>query len=597
MNYARRLIAERMKLDSLAGPLIFGLTFLIFLSSPVRQVTDSKYSMVLSQSLLNHGSFRLDEYALPRDEPEWYGYYFKTGPYQLEASGGHVYYHLPPGSSLLSAPFVFVLNLFGLSAIGEDGSYHHQGEVRIQAILAALLMAVLASLFFYTARLMLPTSWSVVIALSGALGTQVYSTASRGLWSHTWGILLLGVVIFLLLKHETQKRILKPILLASLLSWLYFVRPTFAVHIFAISVYLFIFHRRLFLPYAITGAMWLAGFVIYSWIHFRQLLPSYYNANRLQLELFWEALAGNLISPARGLLIYVPTLFFVAYLLMRYRCRLAHQRLVWLSLAIVAVHLAVISCFGHWWGGHSFGARFTTDLVSWFVLLAILGLSAMLDWRSERAPASVAGWRAQLAIGGTLLFLSVFINARGATSRATWLWNSRPLEVSARPERLWDWRQPQFLAGYLPIPLPRAIPPLESSRIDLNTLEAEKYLWYGWSVSEQDGRWTSDRAAIVFRLSEGRGGTLRVRLMPLLARGRLDEQAVRVSLNNQPLLSLSLREPVYQIHSVTLPNDLLREENVLRFDVPGAVSPQELGLSADARRHGVRVQWIEIDSQ
>jgi len=140
-----------MERESLAGPLIFGLTFLIFLASGVPQVTDSKFSMLLSEGLVKHGSFQLDHYALPRPAPEWNGYYFKSGSYHLEAAGGHVYYHLPPGSSVLSAPFVAVFNLFGTSAVDRAGAYHPRGEVRMQRILAALLMAALASVFFYRA--------------------------------------------------------------------------------------------------------------------------------------------------------------------------------------------------------------------------------------------------------------------------------------------------------------------------------------------------------------------------------------------------------------------------------------------------------------
>ena len=451
---------RRLSPTTLAGVLIFVSTLSIFLVSRIRQVADSHYSMLVSQSLIEHGSFQLDAYALPRHEPEWRGYYFSNGPiYQLEIARGHLYYHLPPGSSVLSAPFVAALNLIGVSAARPDGTYDPQGEVKIEAGLAALLMALLSVIFFYTARLMLPLRWSVVVALGGALGTQVYSTASRALWSETWGILLLGIVIYLLLRNEIGKRAVNPILLASLLSWTYFVRATFSVHIIAISIYLFIFYRRVFLRYTITGTIWLAAFVLYSWLNFGQLLPNYYRASRLQFDFFWEALAGNLVSPSRGLLVYVPVLFFVAFMLASYRRRVAHQRLVWLSLAVIVGHLSIVSSFNHWWGGHSFGPRFTTGLVPWFVLLGILGTSAMLKWREERAETSRVGWRAQLACGVLLLLMSAFINARGAASHATWLWNMRPLEIDQHPERLWDWRQPQFLAGILPAPEPRESPP------------------------------------------------------------------------------------------------------------------------------------------
>jgi hypothetical protein len=434
------------------GPLIFVLMLIVFLLSPVRQVTDSRYSMLLTQSLLDRGIFRLDHYALPRHEPEWNKTHFEYGDYRLEASRGHVYYYHPPGSPVLSVPFVALLNHFGLSAVGADNAYDHQGEVKIETILAAFLMAALSCLFFYTARCILPTGWSVFVALGGALGTQVYSTASRALWSHTWGILLLGIVVFLLLRREARQRGFSPVLLASLLSWLYFIRPTFAVSILVVSVYLLLFERRLFPRYAVTGALWLLVFVLYSWTHFGQLLPSYYHlVSRLNPEHLPEALAANLISPSRGLLIYVPILLFVAFLLVRHRGQIVHRRLVWLSLIIIGADLAVVSLFPVWWAGHSFGARFMTGAVPWFVLLGTLGLRASLTWLGVRAADSLASWRAQCVFGVSLLVLSVLINASGAIQQATWEWNEGPpLDIDFYPERVWDWRRPQFLAGYLP---------------------------------------------------------------------------------------------------------------------------------------------------
>ena len=465
---------SRLIPESLAGPLLFVLMLMVFLLSPVRQVTDSRYSMLLTQSLIERGTFRLDHYSLPRREPEWDKTHFKYGDYRLEASRGHVYYYYPPGSSVLSAPFVALLNRFGLSAVGHDNAYDHQGEVRIEALLAAFLMAALSCLFFYTARLVLPTGWSVLVALGGALGTQVYSTASRALWSHTWGILLLGIIVFLLLRLETRRRGFSPVLLASLLSWLYFIRPTFSVSIIAVSIYLFLFQRSLFPRYALTGASWLTAFVLYSWTNFGQLLPSYYHlVRRLEPGHFHEALAANLVSPSRGLLIYVPILPFVAFLLVRHRRQLVHRRLVWLSLGAIAADLAAASLFPVWWAGHSFGPRFMTGSVPWFVLLGTLGLRACLTWRGERAAHPLAGWRAQVAFGVALLVISVFINANGAIHQATWDWNEGPpLDIDLYPERVWDWRQTQFLAGYLPTPS-RAFPPLEVGEDALAGLEAK----------------------------------------------------------------------------------------------------------------------------
>jgi hypothetical protein len=90
------------------------------------------------------------------------------------------------------------------------------------------------------------------------------------------------------------------------------------------------------------------------------------------------------------------------------------------------------------------------------VLLAVLSLRA---FRDDIVHAAVAkGQRgirlkprdqAVIAMGCVLLLVGVAINARGALSWETALWNGRP-NIELHPERVWDWRAPQFLAGLIP---------------------------------------------------------------------------------------------------------------------------------------------------
>lgn len=439
---------KRFKSDVAGGAIVFITTSIAFLFSPVHQFGDSKYSMLLSQNLLEYQNFALDRYVIPGlPSKQKTGYISYGGIYQLELANGHIYYFFPPGSSILSVPYVALMNVVGISAASQDGSYSREGEAMIEASLAALLMAGLSSVIFFTSRLLLSFGWSLLIAYGSAFGTQIWSTASRALWSDTWGIFILGMVIWMLVGVECKRYRLRPILLATLLSWLYFIRPTYCVPIIAVTIYICFYRRSTMTQYALTGAIWLAAFIGFSHYHYGQILPNYYQANRLTFRTFWLALGGNLISPSRGLLVFVPILFFVAYLLVRYRSEAALPRLILVSVSIVVVHLIMVAGFTPWYGGHCYGPRYSTGLVPWFSLLGILSVRSRLNCHNKEGVSDSASLRTtECVIGAVLLLASMTLNGLGAISKRTAMWNVRPVNVDGAPERVWDWKHPQFLA-------------------------------------------------------------------------------------------------------------------------------------------------------
>src|ERR1700693_2361902 len=266
--------------DRIWVAIILVTTFIVFRISPMRTVSDSKYEMMFSEQLLRNHSFSLEGRAFPELQSRTPGQIHRIGgadlPYQLTQVGECFYYVFPPGSVILSMPYVALANAMGLSAIGQNGIYNPRGESRIQAGLAALLMAGFAVIVFLTARLLLPLPWSVLVATATAFGTQIWSTASRAMWSHTWAVFILGFVIWLILRTETKQARLSPVLLATCLMWTYFVRPTFSISIAAIAIYLVIYHRAILLRFAVTACFWLGCFVAYSRYHFGEVLPPYY---------------------------------------------------------------------------------------------------------------------------------------------------------------------------------------------------------------------------------------------------------------------------------------------------------------------------------
>jgi hypothetical protein len=405
-------------------------------------MTDSKYSMLLSENLLYHHTFVIAKSSVPHMPPNYPGYHADGYPYQTEENRGRLLYGYPVGSSVLSIPFVAAMNAIGISAISPTGEYDENGDRQIQTVVAAIVMAVLTVVFFRTALLFLPLSWSIVLALGGAFSTQIWSTASRVLWSHTWQLLLIGLAIYMLLSEEEGRAPSRPMVLGTILSFAYFVRPTSSIPIAAISLYLMIFRPKDFVILAITGAFWLFGFVLYSlkiWAHW---LPAYYLFH-LDSQHSWEAIAGDLISPSRGLFIYVPGSAFALLLVAYYWRVLTHRWMALLSLAIISVLLFVISTDPMWWGGHCYGARLTVDMVPWLFLLAVLGCHSLLNERRTALK------HYAMALGLFTLVIGALMNGRGAISFAANDWVNGPPDVDQDSQRVWDWSDPQFLSGLI----------------------------------------------------------------------------------------------------------------------------------------------------
>ena len=305
-------------------------------------------------------------------------------------------------------------------------------------------MATFAVTVYLTARLLLPVAWSLAVTVASAFGTQVFSTISRALWSDTWGVFLVGLAVFVLLRSAVRRRPPNLPLLATLEAWAYIVRPTNSWALLGTAVYLLVTLRRAAWPFLLRVGAWLGLFVAYSWRHFHHLVPSYFEpGRRLDFTIGWSGLLGNLFSPSRGLFVYVPLVPGVALLLLNYRKSIRFRTFVALPVFVICGHLLTLAGFEHWWGGHCFGARLTGGLVPWFSVLAVVGLDALREARAQGARSGVK----VLAFVCLLAVLSIAVNAVGAFSREASNWNVNP-DIDQTPARLWDWRRPQFAAPF-----------------------------------------------------------------------------------------------------------------------------------------------------
>lgn len=433
-------IADNANMLKRAKIYAFIIPLIIYLLATVVQFSDSSYTLLLTQSIIDHASLDLSRYGIkltPSINP--FGSEFKYQPYHFERYGDHVYYIYPIGNSLLAIPFVKLFNLFGISAVTSSGAYDSFSEVKMQKLIAAFLAAITVWMIFLVAKKYLNWIGTVAISLGAAFGTAIFSTAACGLWGHTWSIVIGATVLLMLVKLD-HGEVVDETVIGSLLAWSYFVRPTNALMILVCTIYLLTSGKVRPTRLILTGAFWLSCFFCYSWYTYGNLLPTYYRMSYFELRGFFSGLAGITISPARGLLVYSPVFLITLYLSVSQFRQLFRHRLFMVSATIVAANIAIISCFKYWWGGSCYGPRYLTDITPWLAYMTIMSVRQFLIMNGQHA-------RKVLAILSiALIGISIFNTFPGAFYGKYFNWYDDVVQIDRfHTELLWDWQRAPFL--------------------------------------------------------------------------------------------------------------------------------------------------------
>ena len=414
---------------------IFSAVFIShFFFSPITTPYDSRWTIHTAVSLLKERNADLEEYRHILSAND---YYF------IEQIDGRAYTKYPIGAALIALPFMAIINPLleiGVSADIET-LLNNKLPGGLEKGIASCLVALITVLLFRISELS-GVTFGHSLLLSGifAFGTSAWSTASRALWQHTPSMLMLTLVLYVLLRARFAPS--TPIWALALLgvpvAFSYVIRPTNSIVVLVISAYVLFAHRKAFLAYCAWGLAVAAPFVWYNIHIYHAVLPPYYLTSSHFDDAktpFFEALAGILISPSRGLFIYSPILLFSLYgiaLKIREKRWNAFDSAV---AAMLALHTLLLTLFPCWWGGHSYGPRLYCDMLPFFYYFFIP------VFLRQPEPQSLAR-QLRAFLFGILLAISVLIHLRGATAREVFEWNTWPVPVE---EKLWDWMHPQFL--------------------------------------------------------------------------------------------------------------------------------------------------------
>lgn len=394
---------------------------------------DSVWSMHTSMSLLREGNTNLDEY---RDVIDRLSIRHAT-----QTIDGHLYNVYPVGSSLVAAPLVALFDFAAQRTWGFSLDRYFQLMVPepFEMLIASIIMVLAVVVMYGIARLFLPRFRSLVLVFIFAFCTSAWSVASRALWQHGPSMLMLSLALYLLLLARQRPRLAQ---FASLpLALAYIIRPTNSLSVAVLTLYVLIVYRRYFLPYLGWALCVAVPFGLLNLSVYHSLLPTYYSwFQEFSTSTFFEALAGNLISPSRGLLIYSPVLIFsIVGLVLKFR-RQTWTKLDTALLAIIGLHWITISIWPIWWAGWSVGPRIFSDMLPYLMYFMIPVFEALSKWTRHTQVLTVTGLTVTIAF-------SFFIHDRGANAAEVLRWNTQPLDVDQFPGRVWDWHDVQFLRG------------------------------------------------------------------------------------------------------------------------------------------------------
>ncbi|MGH2544508.1 MAG: hypothetical protein ACRDIB_17080 [Ardenticatenaceae bacterium] len=573
--------------------------FVLAFVSPISYAgSDSHFTLLVSQALLEYQTFALDAYrdAAPAQ--------FEAFAYQLLHNDGHVYYSYPIGTPIFAAPLVSLLNLLGYDMVNTAHNY------LLQNLLSALLSALSFYFIYKIGRCYLSRRASLLITTISLLGSVLISAMATALWSLDFAVVLMLASLYLLARYDGGRdRAGAAYPLGALLFLAYLARPTAAIFIAGLLLYLFLRVRATLLKVVVTLVLLFTTFAALSWLQYQSFLPPYYSTSK------WfgtagaaplTALLGLLVSPSRGLFIYSPFVLVVLFgglLLLHHR---PVPTLLWISYGWFFTHLFTVAGTAMWWGGYSFGPRLLADALPAVVMITILAWRGRFTltprWRH-------AGALVYLALGAWSIWVHSY---QGLWNVHTVLWNARP-SVDAYPAYLFDWEYPQFLASAES--LHQRYYEHVSKALRQGNLELEPYPFGEPLIFEQDGQsafffgwwrapdgllWSETRRPrILFKVgdvNEGQSYHLKIEAHTL------HPQEVTVRLNGALLGTLSLDgNPPQQL--LPLEGQLLKASdiNLLEFHVSNPSRPplapiRHLGPAIYLHNVGISLDALHIIS-
>ncbi len=283
-------------------------------------------------------------------------------PYYLAHGRGAIVSNYPIVPGLLNVPAYAVAKALGMPL--------RENRFLLSGITASIL-ASLSTLFLFLAlrRVTKHASTSLLFAGAYALATCVWAVAARGLWQHGPSAFFLAAALAVLTRRGRYEWTA-----GFLLGMAVWTRPTDIVFAVALAAYVATARpRRTLAFFLLAAAVPAALLALYSHVYLGSVFLLGQGQTIRQFNgSFVPGLAGLLVSPSRGIVVFSPFLLFAVPSIAG-AMRRPSRKEPWTCLAwSLPAFLAVYARWGMWWGGWSFGYRLLIDAVPFLVVFAAL---------------------------------------------------------------------------------------------------------------------------------------------------------------------------------------------------------------------------------
>ena len=397
--------------------------------------SDNFWYVPTAWSILAQGDIELSEYQRDLDELSAENPFLKE---YLNPDTDYRIYKLPNGGLVNHYTVGNALAALPLLPLAELPYRNVENRIwkslLVTPLLAKMYAALAVGMFFLVALELSERKTTAFVATAlFAFSTCHAGSHAGGYWSHNTGAFFLLLGIWLLCVGYGRVVWLSALPLTLSLV----VRPDMIIVIGAVTLYIFVKHRTQFWRFALLGGVLGAAYLGHcQWVYGEWVQPYQGPVDQVgaSIHSFFTGLAGLTCSPSRGLFVFTPILLLSLIGLGVAAIRPDDRSgLLVLCGTVAILHLLFNALWPVWWAGWSYGPRLFAGVIGLWVLLLI--------------PLIEHGRRPVHGLMLLLFLFGVFVQFRCLSSEEAHAWNSTPVNVNEKLDRLWDWSDMQMFRG------------------------------------------------------------------------------------------------------------------------------------------------------